>query len=110
MGELKLTDIEKTESPANNPLGNIMTMVNQFKEVLTLVKSIQGQPLNIAGNTLIEHTSGNDKTSLASILKLIEVSGFGDIPIGKILNELSPHTINELRTNGVKLLENQSRK
>jgi len=111
MAKLTLTDMEKALSGASSSipwLSQVNESLGQFKEALALIKQLKDSNVKESGQALQKY-AGNSTTA-KNVFDILDKLGLGDMPIGQILTQLSPYSINQLRQQGGKFLENQSGK
>jgi len=86
-------------------LSDINQGLSSVKDILAMLGKLKGSNLGQAGETVKELSSGAEKSNVGNILGIIQSLGLGDVPIGKILSEMSPYSVNQLKEMGVKFLE-----
>ena len=94
----------------DNFLGRVNTTINNFKSLmklasdLGLVNTPGGQPGGQPGTRPVSDFTpppaknpGKPGNNWQHIFQALMDAGFGDVPIGKILEQVSPYTINQLQ-------------
>ena len=104
MPELTLEKIQEAMKPqagGGNVLTQLAQIVKDFKESMETLHRLRTSSVDQAATELKAQGAGGSLTQVFDILKNL---GLGDIPIGKILQDMSPYTLNQLQNMGQKML------
>ena len=86
---------EQSESAGasdNDFISRLNSAITNFKDLLVVAKQLKGgQPGNKEADNLPAKTPG-----LFDYVQLISKAGYGNTPIGKLIEQLSPHTLNQI--------------
>jgi len=85
--------------PGDDMVSRINAAITNFKGVLELANELRNKEPN-EGIQL--GTNPKQGPGLSDYIQLINKAGLGDTPIGKIIEQISPHSINKI----VELLKN----
>lgn len=116
MPGLNLKDLDPDLSgpiASNSPipwLSQVNKSISEFKEVLAMLKGLKGANLSQLGTELQNSSAGVDKKNIGNIFGIVNALGLGDMPIGKIIEQIAPYSINQLQEMGGKYLESKPEK
>ncbi len=104
--ELSLAELEKLANAAvpqagGNLLSTIANMVKQFREGAELLNNLKNKNLTEAAGEIAKKEPGG---GMAHFLTLINQLGLGELPIGKILEQVGPYSVNQLQKMGGNML------
>ena len=106
MAGLSLDELEKAAAATapqagGNLLTQIAAMVKQFREGAELLSKLKEQNLNQAAGEIDKKEPGG---GMAHFITLVNSLGLGDLPIGKILEQIGPYSVNQLNAMGNKMI------
>ena len=107
-GDTTLTPTTATEDNGTTIVTVIppLSALHPAAQVLTATAEAAG---TVAGTSSVDQAATELKAqgaggSLAQVFDILKNHGLGDIPIGKILQDMSPYTLNQLQNMGQKML------
>lgn len=83
------------ETGGGDFLSRVNLTINNFKELVKLAREFKG---SFPGeeNEPVNHTPPGRSPGLADYVQLAIQAGYGEVPIGKLLEQISPYTLNQI--------------
>ena len=73
-------------------LGRVNQTITNFKELMAIVQQFKGLNATGAGGN---PEPGGRTPGIADLAKLLIAAGYGDTPIGELIDKISPYTIKQ---------------
>lgn len=89
----------------SNILSGISESIKNFKDVLELIGKLRGMNVNQGASEMKALVPTGEQKGINQFLSMIQALGLADIPIQKILEEIGPYTISQLRGMGGKIAQ-----
>ncbi|MBA7696304.1 hypothetical protein ES703_104949 [subsurface metagenome] len=85
------------ETTGGDWISRINLTINNFKELIKLAQQFRGEePKGEDSNPRPNPNSPTRTPGLADYIHLAISAGYGDTPIGELIEQISPHTLNKI--------------
>jgi len=91
------TDLEAASGPVGDDwISRINLTINNFKELLRLAQQFRGEGQEGSNPGRSNPRTPARSPDLADYVRSAIQAGYGDTPIGKLIEQVSPHTLNQI--------------
>ena len=90
---------------ADDWLTRVNTAIKNFKDLIEVArqfKGVNGEPIEPTPTATLKEIAPKTAPGIADYVRLLIQAGYGDTPIGQLIEKVSPHTVKQI----VELLKN----